>query len=167
MVVSRKMRDAVRDRYNFACGYCGVNEVEAGSKLEIDHFQPISCGGTDESENLVYACTACNRNKASYWHSSDTPKLLHPLLDNLDEHISLLEDGSLEGLTARGSFHLDWLHLNRPQLIALRLKRFLFQRTQTLIVEMREMNQHLNTITRSQKEELDALREKVRLLRGE
>ncbi len=167
MVVSRKIRNAVRERYDFSCRYCGVNEVEAGSKLEIDHFQPISSGGTDELGNLVYACTACNRNKASYWHSSDTQELLHPLLDNLDEHIILLENGYFEALTARGDFYLDWLHLNRPQLIALRLRRFVFQHTQALVEEMQETNRYLNTLTMSQKEELDALRKKVRLLRGE
>jgi hypothetical protein len=28
-------------------------------------------------------------------------------------------DGRLTGLTSRGWFHIQWLHLNRPQLIAL------------------------------------------------
>jgi 5-methylcytosine-specific restriction endonuclease McrA len=58
-----------------------INEIDAGSELEIDHFHPIMHGGDDEWDNLVYACPACNRNKASYWPSPDTPPhmlLLHP-----------------------------------------------------------------------------------------
>ena len=30
-------------------------------KLEIDHFHPQAAGGSDDIENLIYACTACNR----------------------------------------------------------------------------------------------------------
>ena len=69
MAISDEKRHAVRKQYNFACGYCGISEIDAGCELEIDHFQPIKYGGTDEQDNLVYACTACNRNKASYWPS--------------------------------------------------------------------------------------------------
>jgi hypothetical protein len=35
-------RARVRERYGARCGYCGVHENEAGSELEIDHFQPRS-----------------------------------------------------------------------------------------------------------------------------
>jgi 5-methylcytosine-specific restriction endonuclease McrA len=41
MTISDEKRHAVREQYNFACGYCGISEIDAGSELEIDHFQPI------------------------------------------------------------------------------------------------------------------------------
>ncbi|WP_436621099.1 HNH endonuclease [Sorangium sp. So ce136] len=37
-----------------------------GGELEIDHFHPLAAGGSDDVENLVYACTACNRFKGDY-----------------------------------------------------------------------------------------------------
>lgn len=169
MAIPDEKRKTVREQYNFSCGYCGVSEIDVGSELDLDHFQPISKGGSDAQENLVYACPACNRNKASYWPSPDTPPhmhLLHPLVDSLNLHITLLQDGHLAGLTPRGWFYIEWLHLNRPQLIALRQKQAIYQHTQSLIEEMQQMNQQLQRLVASQEQELSALREKVRRLMG-
>ncbi|MFO7538178.1 MAG: HNH endonuclease [Chloroflexota bacterium] len=169
MAISDENRRAVRQEYNFACGYCGVSETDVGSELEIDHFQPISQGGSDELENLIYACPACNRNKATYWPSPDTPthlNLLHPLTEHLHTHIRLLLDGHLAGLTPRGWFHIEWLHLNRPQLVALRQKQALYQRTQALIEETQQINRQLQNLIAAQEQELDILRDQVRRLTG-
>ncbi len=92
MSISNEKRHAVRERYDFACGYCGISEIDAGSELEIDHFRPVRYGGTDDGDNLVYACPACNRNKASYWPSLDAEPhrhLLHQLTDDLNNNITL------------------------------------------------------------------------------
>lgn len=48
MAASEEIRKAVRQQYDFACGYCGVSEIDAGNQLETDHFQPASHGGADE-----------------------------------------------------------------------------------------------------------------------
>ncbi len=56
----------VRERFGYRCGYCGVAEQEAGALLEIDHYRPLSAGGGEEIENLVYCCPACNRFKHDY-----------------------------------------------------------------------------------------------------
>src|SRR3712207_7162550 len=48
-----------RRLYQERCGYCGVREVEAGSELELDHFQPRAAGGSDDLDNLVYCCPTC------------------------------------------------------------------------------------------------------------
>lgn len=169
MAISDEERKVVRAKYNLCCGYCGVSELDVGSELEIDHFQPSSQGGSDELDNLVYACPACNRNKASYWHSSDSPPhmhLLHPLTDSLSPHLTLLQDGHMAGLTPRGWFHIEWLHLNRPQLIAMRRKQAIYQRTQSLIEDLQQINQQLRELVASQEQELAILREKVRRLMG-
>jgi 5-methylcytosine-specific restriction endonuclease McrA len=67
MTISAETRTAVRIAFNYRCGYYGTAEADIGGELEIDHFQPTVHGGTDEQENLVYACTTCNRFKSSYW----------------------------------------------------------------------------------------------------
>src|SRR6266571_3959950 len=109
--------------YHFQCGYCSVHENDVGSVLEIDYFQPLSRGGTDEESHLVYACSACNRAKGDFWPLSHTVRLLHPKRDVIEEHIHLAPDDHLQPLTPTGALHIRRLRLNRPQLIALRQAR--------------------------------------------
>ncbi|MGH9798792.1 MAG: HNH endonuclease, partial [Blastocatellia bacterium] len=70
-MITSELRETVRRLYQFRCGYCGVTEVDAGSGLEIDHYLPVSRGGEDLLENLIYCCSACNRFKGSVWASVD------------------------------------------------------------------------------------------------
>lgn len=169
MSISDKKRQAIRKQYNFSCGYCGVSEVDTGNELEIDHFRPLRQGGSDDDENLVYACTACNRNKAAYWPAADAPAhmhLLHPLRDSLEAHITLLQDGQFAGLTPRGWFHIEWLNLNRSQLIKRRQSQMIYKRTQSLIYETQKLNQDLRKLIASQEQELIMLRKKIQRLSG-
>lgn len=46
------------------CAYCGKQECE--EILHIDHFHPISKGGTHVLTNLVPACKTCNYSKRNY-----------------------------------------------------------------------------------------------------
>ena len=41
-----------------ACVYCGSRQ-----SLTIDHLVPRIRGGSDEADNLVYACRRCNSSK--------------------------------------------------------------------------------------------------------
>ena len=41
------------------CPYCG----EAFTGGHIDHIMPVSKGGTNDRENLVYCCAPCNLSK--------------------------------------------------------------------------------------------------------
>lgn len=66
MAVSAETRAAVRAAFDGRCGYCDVSETSVGGALEIDHFHPVAVGGSDATENLVYACTACNRFKGDH-----------------------------------------------------------------------------------------------------
>jgi hypothetical protein len=123
MSVTPEKREAVRIAGQYCCGYCGVSENSVGNELDIDHYQPIKSGGTDDLSNLIYVCPGCNRFKADYWPQEDDPdsfNLLHPHADDLSAHISLATNGRLVGITPRGWFHIQWLHLNRPQLIVYR-----------------------------------------------
>lgn len=123
----QQRREAVRRRYGERCGYCSVHESEAGNELEIDHFQPRSADGPDDLDNLVYCCPACNRLKGDYWPAIDpftaSQRLLHPLRDDLRQHVREESDSRLIALTATGAFHITRLRLNRPPLVALRRAR--------------------------------------------
>jgi hypothetical protein len=126
MSVSLELRALVRDRFQGCCGYCSVSELDVGNELEVDHHRPRSHDGGDELENLVYCCTPCNRFKGAYWRAEGAPddvRLLNPNLDSVEHHLAETVSGRLVGLTARGWFHIDWLHLNRPLLVAWRQRR--------------------------------------------
>jgi hypothetical protein len=100
-----------------------VSETSVGGELEIDHFIPSVAGGSDAIGNLVYACTVCNRFKSDYVARADAPdglRLLHPGVDDSALHLVETESGRMSGLTPRGWFQIQRLHLNRPQLVEMR-----------------------------------------------
>lgn len=115
-MISAHLRRTVRTLYAFSCGYCGVSETEVGAYLTIDHFVPRDANGSDDIENLVYACPACNRHKSAAWNPQ-APPVLHPLRTNMTLHVLPLPDGLLQGLTAEGVRHIETLHLNRPPMV--------------------------------------------------
>ena len=121
---SSEMWQAVRRRAQFACEFCGVHENDCGGELTIDHFQPQSLGGDDSLENLLYCCFRCNLFKADYWpkHEGDLP-LWHPRGEPANTHWFPLSDGKLFPATPIGRFTIDRLRLNRPALIAYRIRK--------------------------------------------
>lgn len=60
-------REDIYKRDEFRCAYCGFDgsSFEGWLFLEVDHLRPQSKGGTDEPENLVTACKACNAMKGA------------------------------------------------------------------------------------------------------
>jgi len=113
---------------NYRCGYCGVDEAAVGAELTVDHYQPRSAGGSDDLENLIYACIKCNQYKGDYWPSAEEETsghyVFHPHRHLLSLHLRENEiTGELEPLTDTGAFHIRLLHLNRPPLVAHRLAR--------------------------------------------
>jgi hypothetical protein len=164
------LRESVRALYDFRCGYCGVTETEAGGQLEIDHFRPQSHGGEDVPDNLVYACSTCNRFKGDYWPVSEASPdltLLHPQQDDLSAHIRLLSDGRLIGLTKRGWFHIQRLRLNRAQLIELRLQRAEEHRLRQTLEHNQRANARLREYVRELEQETEHLLQIIAELTGE
>lgn len=56
-----RLRWVTLERDNFTCQYCGASAPDV--VLWIDHRVPVSEGGTDDPNNLVTACIACNLGK--------------------------------------------------------------------------------------------------------
>lgn len=50
---------------NTTCFYCGATPQNTGVGFEVDHFLPLSAGGTDDSENLHPCCHVCNQAKGA------------------------------------------------------------------------------------------------------
>ena len=58
-------REEIYRRDGFRCVYCGHDgsNFEGWRFLTLDHFVPLSRGGSLEADNLVTACVACNNQK--------------------------------------------------------------------------------------------------------
>ncbi len=154
-MITAELRETVRQLYLYRCGYCGVSEVGVGHKLELDHFHPVSRGGDDHLENLVYCCAACNRFKSSFWAARDVARrLLHPLRDDLTLHVRAEADGWLMALTETGQCHLDILHLNRSQLRSQRIKRALTEQFAGRLARLNEEGTQWNSLTATGRDEL-------------
>ena len=126
----------MRAVYGFRCGYCGVTEAQVGAELTFDHFRPLSQAGTDDAANLVYSCHACNEFKGEYWAEDGDTRLLHPLTDDLTQHIVDEMNGTFRPLTTLGQVYLKRLQLNRSALVENRLERQRLSRVEARLEEM-------------------------------
>ena len=65
------------------CFYCDIDLSEPNNLVlaSYDHVQPLSRGGSNDENNIVFSCTNCNREKA---------------ILTLDEFLEAREAGTLE-----------------------------------------------------------------------
>ncbi|MEQ8756187.1 MAG: RNA-guided endonuclease IscB [Coleofasciculus sp. G1-WW12-02] len=56
-----EIREFLLEKWNRTCAYCGAKDT----KLEIEHIQPRSKGGSNRISNLCLACTPCNQKKGN------------------------------------------------------------------------------------------------------
>lgn len=100
------------------CYYCGklrrpfANGPTRRLDITIDHIVPISRGGTDELDNLVPACRACNSAKCAA---------------SLDEfrHVAAIRDLGLPSFTRE---QIEWMRLRGCDLGDYDSFRFWFER---------------------------------------
>jgi HNH endonuclease len=169
-MISDEIREKVRNRAGFACEYCGVTETDTGGVLTIDHFQPKTKGGSDNSDNLVYCCTRCNQYKLDYWQVRNIDMALWNTRHKpFSEHFIVLDSGMLYPLTQTGIFSLQRLRLNRHPLVAYRLRKRhqleeerLLSHYRDLVQLLEKANTHLLRLTKEQQE---LLKEQQCLLR--
>jgi HNH endonuclease len=172
MSLAASIREQVRQRAQCACEFCGITEIDTGSRLTIDHFQPQTKAGSDELENLIYACIACNQYKQDYWPRTETaPILWNPRQESASEHFVEQADGQLTALTPTGIFTIKRLRLNRSQLIVARQRRqqqlqveSLLRRYQELTTLQAQINIQLTDLAMEQQVLLKEQRKWLRTL---
>lgn len=59
--ISKRVRFEVFKRDQFICQYCGAHPPIV--ILHLDHIDPVVAGGSNDIDNLVTACEACNQGK--------------------------------------------------------------------------------------------------------
>lgn len=169
MSITAEDRQTVRAAYGYGCGYCGVPETDIGGELQIDHYRPITKGGKDNLDNLVYACVHCNRFKGNYWPDVSDPDsfyILHPGEDALTAYLRITASGCMEGLTPRGWFHIQRLHLNRPQLVVWRQNWQRYRELEGALKRSNEITIQLQRRIRELEQEASALRQRIARLTG-
>jgi len=125
--IPENLRREVTVRAEGYCEYCRLHERFTVKKHEVDHIRAEKHGGMTTSENLCLSCFECNRHKGSDLSSVDpitdeVVPLFHPRRDVWQEHFMVLDDGTVQGTTARGRVTVALLGFNNRQRVALRRK---------------------------------------------
>lgn len=142
MTIGTDLRNRVRERASSACEFCEVTETDTGGELTIDHFHPQAKGGTDDFENLLYCCPRCNQYKLDYWPAqAGGVSLWNPRGSPRAAQFLELEDGRLHPLTQTAAFTITRLRLNRPPLVAYRVRRRDQEQRKQALVRYRELLQ--------------------------
>ncbi|WP_028526270.1 HNH endonuclease [Runella limosa] len=120
--ISAKNRRFVAQRASFRCEYCRLHEDDMFLAFEIDHIIPIKHGGTNQVENLAYACPHCNQHKGSDFATlidDEIVRLFHPRLDDWHKHFET-QQGKIIAKTLVGEATLKIFRFNHPDLLILR-----------------------------------------------
>jgi hypothetical protein len=105
----------LRDEFTFRCVFCLIRErayPNGQAAFCVDHLVPQSQAPqrTCDYENLVYACSRCNSYKGA------ESSLLDPCEETYGKHLSVRDDGMIEGLTPEGERLIALLRLDHPEL---------------------------------------------------
>jgi len=100
------------------CGYCRVPQSVLPYRLEIEHLQPRSLGGSNEHHNLWLSCHKCNRLRSNRMELTDPltgrkVPVFNPRHNDWSAHFTWELDGlRVVGLTACGRATVETLRLN-------------------------------------------------------
>jgi HNH endonuclease len=124
MSISDETRLRVETRAGHRCEYCKLHSALQGATFHIDHIQPVSAGGTDDSDNLSFTCPTCNlakSNRASLIdpETGDLVSMFHPRRDIWSAHFRF-EGYSLVGLTGIARAVVAAFDLNTPKYMLIR-----------------------------------------------
>ena len=173
MSISEQTRAQVQARANFACEYCGVSESDAGGELTIDHYQPQTAGGSDQAENLVYACHRRNLYKGDYWakDSENIELIWNPRTESFDERFWLSTNGKIYAVSETAAFTIRRLRLNRAPLVAHRRRlleqtaeRRLFEQTQRALELLAQTNEQQRRLLLEQQKLLEEEQQLLKIL---
>lgn len=94
--ISEELRRLVVTRADYLCEYCLIHKNDTFLGCEVDHIISLKHGGTNDEDNLAYACAFCNRQKGSDIGSVLLPnrefiRFFDPRRDRWMEHFRLDE----------------------------------------------------------------------------
>lgn len=121
-------QDLLRSDFCYACAYCSITEIEAaGIGFQIDHYYPKQAFPllVSNYDNLMWSCRICNRYKSDYYPDEEDLKNGYVIIrvdecDPRDQMEADAEGVMIKSKTKTGEFNIQWLDLNRKQLMRLR-----------------------------------------------
>ena len=103
--ISAELRQTIAERANQLCEYCLIAEANTFYGCEVDHIISIKHGGSNELNNLAYACALCNRAKGSdigsIATSGELTRFFNPRTDRWADHFGL-DGATIHPLTPIG-----------------------------------------------------------------
>ena len=108
------------------CEYCQSPEDFSLDTFTVDHIQPVADAGSNELDNLAFACHNCNNRKQDDTavldaQTGEQVPLYHPRNDVWSDHFVWSEDTlSILPLTATGRVTIIRLQLNRRGAVNIR-----------------------------------------------
>jgi len=114
----------VSGRAGQRCEYCRMHQDLQGAVFHVEHILPVSGGGTDEFDNLAWACPGCNLTKATRNSvldpvSGQGVRLFHPRQDQWADHFAW-QRYQLVGLTPIGRALVTAFNLNHERRVRIR-----------------------------------------------
>jgi hypothetical protein len=123
--MKRSVRTLVRLRAGHRCECCQLHESDQPLlRFHIEHIVARKHHGSDDPDNLAWACLECNLGKSSNLSGRDVVTgrvvvLFNPRRQRWSRHVSW-ESAWLVGLTPWGRATVDVLNINAPHRIDLR-----------------------------------------------
>jgi hypothetical protein len=123
-VIPAELREFVRQRAGRRCEYCHLPDAVQLLPFHVEHIIAKQHGGSDEPENLAWACDRCNAYKGPNLTSLDPiggelTELFHPRRDMWQEHFQLVA-GEIHGLSPTGRVTVRLLQMNSRHRVELR-----------------------------------------------
>jgi hypothetical protein len=121
--VSQAKKRRVAERAGNRCEYCRSLAGWGPDPFSIEHIIPKCRGGTDDLDNLAFACQGCNNHKSTAAAAYDPTtgsetNLYHPRNDRWEDHFSWSDDlTEVVPLTPTGRVTLARLRMNRSGLM--------------------------------------------------
>ena len=120
------VRRFVENRAKGYCEYCLSHKDFATDSFCMEHISPLADNGSNDPDNLAYACGSCNGHKHAKTQGVD-PLLgqvtifFNPRLDIWNDHFEWDSTATIiVGKTSIGRTTVDILKMNRPPVINLR-----------------------------------------------
>jgi hypothetical protein len=128
MSAATSLREAVRLRANERCEYCRRPDSSSALRFAIDHIMARQHGGTDQMENLAWACPSCNRRKGPNVAGIDPESgrvvaLYNPRMDKWTDHFAFISE-TIISPTPVGRATIAVLGLNLAHQIDIRRSLF-------------------------------------------